>query len=285
MVDAQQGVVVDWEVVEKTDVISVDCNGRGRNILPLNDVIMTANGPAEGGGTFDALNSTGTNLNSGPGVAGSMARFAIVSNYLYTIDYSNMTLFDLSDCANPTQWTQVNVGWNIETIFPYQDNLFIGSQTGMHIFDNSNPASPSFISTYEHISSCDPVVVDGDIAYVTLRSGTPCQGFTNQLDVIDISNLWNPTLMTSYDMTNPHGLGIDDNTLFLCDGSDGLKVYDVNDPMKISDNIIKHFQDINTYDVIPFNDVLLMTGADGIYQYDYSDVENLQVLSVISIDN
>ena len=39
------------------------------------------------------------------------------------------------------------------------------------------------------MTSCDPVVVQGDYAFVTLRGGTECQGFSNQLDIIDISTL------------------------------------------------------------------------------------------------
>ena len=54
--------------------------------------------------------------------------------------------------------------------------------------DNSNPASPQLLSTYAHVNSCDPVVVEGDIAYVTLRSGNTCAGFTDQLDVINLQD-------------------------------------------------------------------------------------------------
>jgi hypothetical protein len=124
---------------------------------------------------------------------------------------------------HPVAMGREYIAWDIETIFPHKQNLFIGSSSGMYILDISDPASPSKISTYQHIRSCDPVVVDDQYAYVTLRSGTICQGFTNQLEVIDISDLTAPTLLQTYPMTNPHGLGVDGKTLFICDGSDGLK--------------------------------------------------------------
>jgi hypothetical protein len=135
------------------------------------------------------------------------------------------------------------------------------------------------------VRSCDPVVVEGDLAYVTLRSGTTCQGFTNQLEVIDIKDLTNPVLLKIYPMTNPHGLGIDNKNLFICDGDDGLKIYDATDHLKISDNQLAHYKNINTYDVIPYNNVAIMTGKDGIYQFDYSNPKDIKLLSKVTISN
>jgi hypothetical protein len=153
----------------------------------------------------------------------------------------------------------------------------------MLIYSLANPASPAFVSVFEHISSCDPVVIEGNFAYVTLRSGTECNGFTNQLDVVDISSLAHPIKVKSYPMFNPHGLGIDNNILFICDGEAGLKVYSATDPMSIHMNQIAHFQDIKTYDVIPVNGLLMLIGADGLYQYDYSDLKNLTLISQIPV--
>lgn len=84
-------------------------------------------------------------------------------------------------------------------------------------------------------------------------------------------------------MHNPHGLGIDNGTLFICDGAAGLKVYDATDPLQITANQLAHFADIQTYDVIPYNGLLMMIGADGLYQYDYSDLEELQLISTIPV--
>jgi hypothetical protein len=84
-------------------------------------------------------------------------------------------------------------------------------------------------------------------------------------------------------MTNPHGLGIDGNILFLCDGSDGLKVFDRTDDFDLGNNMISHFQEINTYDVIPYNDNLIMSSREGIYQYNYSDISNITEISLIPV--
>ena len=133
--------------------------------------------------------------------------------------------------------------------------------------------------------SCDPVVVDDKYAYVTLRSGTTCQGFTNQLEVINVQDLSSPQLLKTYPMTNPHGLGIDNTTLFICDGDDGLKAFDASDINTIDRNMLAHYKNINATDVIPYNNILIMIGEDGIFQYNYSNPKDIQLLSTIAIQH
>ena len=84
-------------------------------------------------------------------------------------------------------------------------------------------------------------------------------------------------------MHNPHGLGIDNGTLFLGDGEGGLKIYDVKDPLQLANNQLAHFPEINTFDVIPLTSNLIMIGEDGLYQYDYSDLSDIQLLSMIPV--
>ena len=227
-----------------------------------------------------AGNSVGSS--GGQGVGGSMARFTIVDNFLYTVDNSNLNIFDISNGASPNPLGSSTVGWNIETIFPKDDMLFLGSSNGMFIYDISTRTNPTLLSEFWHVGACDPVFVEDDLAYVTLRSGNICDGFTDQMEVIDISNPSNPELLITYEMDNPHGLSIADNTLFLCEGDYGLKVFDVTDHLAIDE--LEHYKDFSTYDVITLpNKVLLVIGSDGFYQYDYSDVNNLKQLSKITV--
>ena len=208
-----------------------------------------------------------------------MARFTIEGDYLYMLDAGSIHSVSIGALTNPVAKTKSMIAWDIETIFPYNGILFFGAQSGMYIYGLADPEKPIRISQYTHVRSCDPVVVEGDLAYVTLRSGTNCQGFTNQLEVINIKDLTNPVLLKIYPMTNPHGLGIDNKNLFVCDGDDGLKIYDATDHLKISDNQLAHYKNINTYDVIPYQNVAIMTGRDGIYQYDYSNLKDIRQLS------
>ena len=209
-----------------------------------------------------------------------MARFTIMKEHLYSIDNSNMMVFDISNLDNPVPGATLNLGWGIETIFPYNENLFIGTQTGMMIYDNSDPDFPTHLSTFEHIRSCDPVVVQDNIAYVTLRSGTRCFGDIDELEIIDVTSLQNPQLITTYPMENPHGLAIADSLLVICDGDAGIKCYNAKDPKNLQ--LLQHIGDINAYDVIAQEKSLIVIAEQGLYQYDYSSFP-MQLLSTIPI--
>ncbi len=218
----------------------------------------------------------------GGGQGGSMARFTLMNNYLYTVTNSALNTFDISTPHQPSLAGKSEIGWGIETIFPFKNQLFIGSTSGMFIYDVSSPAAPSKKGSFSHVRSCDPVVANDTYAYVTLRSGTTCQGFTNQLEVLDVRNLNSPTLVKTYAMTNPHGLSIDGNTLFICDGKDGLKVYNAENASSLK--LIKQIGDFETYDIIAYNKWALVVAKDGLYQFDYTDLNNIKQISKISLD-
>ena len=152
----------------------------------------------------------------------------------------------------------------------------------MYIYNTIQPGSPKQVGFYSHIQSCDPVVAQGNYAYVTLRSGTPCRtAAVNSLDVVDISNLASPKLLKSYSMINPRGLGADGDLLFVGEGDFGLRVMDISDPTNVRQ--VQYFDSTKSYDVIPYQKRLLVTGPDGIYQYGYADVKQLKLLSKIPV--
>jgi hypothetical protein len=279
-------VITSWEQKNTVNITESDC---GTSAIQSWGGIYYQEGIAFDVNTFSSTASVKAAITpgtgSGPGVGGSLARFTITDDHLYLLDGGDLQTVNISDEQNPVQKNTTFLAWDIETIFPYETSLFVGSSSGMHIMDISSPESPQRISTYQHLRSCDPVVVEDDYAYVTLRSGTECQGFTNQLEIIDIRNLNSPQLIKTYPMTNPHGLGIDNKTLFICDGSDGLKTFDATDVMNISENLIAHYKDISALDVIPYKSLLIMIGEDGLFQFDYSNPQDIKLLSKISIGN
>jgi hypothetical protein len=169
-------------------------------------------------------------------------------------------------------------------MFIYDGHMFFGTRSGMQIFSLEVPTVPTYIGSFWHVTSCDPVVISDGFAYITLRGGTRCGSDVNRLDVLKLSeNYTENQLLASYPLNGPYGLGIDDQTLFICDGDAGLKVYDVADKTHIDDHQIASFSNINTFDVIPFNDFLFMIGDDGFYQYDYSDLQNIHQISFIPV--
>lgn len=239
------------------------------------------------GGSYDQLSlnsgSSGSQGSPGGDVAGqggSMARFTLYDHFLYTVTDTDLMVFDISNPATPDSTGKINLGSGIETIFPYRDLLFIGSNTGMYIYDNQNPEKPERMSIFSHARACDPVVAENDRAYVTLRSG-PCGAAQNQLQIINITNLQAPFLVKAYPMQQPHGLSVSGKTLTLCEGTYGLKSFDITNENSIKE--LQHITDHHAFDVIQLSgDILLVIGDDGFYQYSNANPSQLQLLSKIA---
>lgn len=267
-------IIVDWIKTDTT--VTEDCYNRGRWLSTQMDsgAFLFANASGSG--------PSGGNSSAPVGMSGSMARFTIMNNRLYTVSYNDLDVFNISSAPDPYHVTRKNIGSNIETIYPFKNKLFIGSMTGMFIYNVSNPDAPSLAGQFSHVRTCDPVIADDNFAYVTLRSGTPCQGFTNELDILQLNNITDPQLLKVYTMTNPRGLSKSGNHLFICDGTSGVKVYNASDVMNLQ--LVKTITGLDPFDVIAYNNVAMVVAKDGLYQYDYSDINNIRLLSKIVIN-
>lgn len=230
----------------------------------------------------DAMtNSSGNSSGSSTGVNGSMSRFGFYQHYLYVVLNNQMSIFDLSGDKPVKAVDNIGIGSNVETIFCYKDYMFMGTPTGMLIYSVADPLNPEYQSMMWHVYGCDPVVVDDDIAYVTVHAGNNCGQNFNELIILDVKDVKNPQPIVSYTMTKPKGLGIDNGTLFLCD--DGLKIYNASDPQTLMANRLAHYSGMEGYDVIPHDNVLMMIADDGIYQYDYSNLKEIKQLSKLAV--
>ncbi len=280
-VDPVRGVVTDW--VEKADVsvYESDCDFQ---VYPWggpmpNDMLAVSES------FVGAFRDGSANMAASQqaGVGGSLSRFTIKGDHLYALDGGDIQVVDLEYATAPRVGKRRYVGWDIETIFPSGHLLYLGARSGLHIVDVTYEDSPNPIGHYQHVRSCDPVVVDDTVAYVTLRSGTECEGFTNQLELINVSDPSEPSPMKIYPMFNPGGLGIDEDLLFICDGTQGLKIFDASDLNKIGDRMLARYSDVQALDVIPLGDLLIVLTTSGFKQYGYSDPKHIRELSEIVI--
>jgi len=230
-----------------------------------------------------ALNSSSGGESYGQG--GSMARFTLMNGHLYAVDDYSLRIFDVNVASNPSYLDHMDLGWGIETIFPFQNKLFIGSSTGMHIYDASIPSEPQPMSVYQHITACDPVVVNETHAFVTLRSGMACNQGVNELHVLNIEDPHQPKLLKAYPMSNPHGLALSNNYLYLAEGNHGLKSFEVSDVMAIDVNRREHLKSMKSVDIIAGPKSLIVIGPDGVCQFNYSKPDRLNPLSCIQVKN
>jgi len=217
------------------------------------------------------------------GTGGSLARFTISKDYLYAVDQSRLLTFSIEEAMSPTQVDRFELDWGVETIFAKDTLIFVGTQTGMHMFDITEGSRPGYLSEFEHVQSCDPVVAQDTLAFITLRSGNSCRNGMNRLDVLNVKDVRNPELIRSFPMQNPHGLAVRGNNLFVCEGQFGMKVFEIKNRGGLDE--IKVYPSIRSKDVILSNDSLMIVVADdGLFQYDYTDVRNIETLSQIRIE-
>jgi hypothetical protein len=268
-VDQEKGVVIGWEV--KREERELERQTYYPYYPMYNDAYLKGNSIGS-----SSTASAGASASFGKG--GSMARFGLYDRYLYIADSYILYLFDVHNATTPSKAGTQYLNGNIETMFIYDDHLFFGTPNGMLIYSLRVPSTPEYISTFWHATSYDPVVIQDDYAYITLH------GNINRLDVVQLSGDYKQsTLINSYNMAEPHGLGIDQNTLFICDGKEGLKIFDVTDKQTITNHLLASFPNIKTYDVIPVEGYLFMIGDDGFYLYDYSNIQDIKQIGHIPV--
>lgn len=230
---------------------------------------------------YGCSNDLGTSsTNPGTGQGGSLARFAISDDYMFAVNGTTLKVFSLINPEHPRFISSTELGVNVETIFMRDSaTMFIGSTDGMFIYDVSQAPEIEMLSSYRHVTSCDPVVVNHNYAYVTLRSSGEerfCNHGVNQMEIIDISNLTAPQLMNTITMDYPIGLGLHGDTLLVCDN--GVKVFSIENPL--NPYLITAQPDIDAVDIIPYGRLMIIATSTGIAQYEYLNGQ-LKLLSEI----
>jgi hypothetical protein len=223
------------------------------------------------------------NLSNTTGQGGSMTRFAIKDNIMYVLGHSSIQVYDIAG-AEFNNVKNVEVTSGMETIFADNDHLYLGANDAMYIYSIADPTNPEFVFRYSHIVSCDPVVVQDDRAYITMRGGTRCNMGSNALEVLDISDPMNPVLLQNVQMVSPYGLAVSNDVLLVCEGEFGLKVFEVNEgaPYVTPVDTLDTF---HAYDVIVKSNTAIITGLDGIFQYTFSgNGGDMNLISTIPVD-
>lgn len=264
-------VIQDWIRVDT--IVDRRFSESFRDLVPDNSIVYLSNAQF-----FSSVSKYST---GGMAIAGSMARFAMMNDRMYAVSNDDLKVFNATSPAAPAFTSIVSLGQgNIETIFPYKNKLFIGSQSGMFIYDASNPDKPQKFGQFVHARACDPVIADDYYAYVTLSGGARCGGFANQMDVIRISDLANPVLIKSYELTGPKGLSKDGNLLFICD-KDALKIFNASNASSITQ--VQKIPASEPSDVIVFNGIAMMVAKDGIYLVDYTTPATASIVGKIQV--
>jgi len=220
---------------------------------------------------------------SGDQALGTINRIARYRDFIYVISRSN--LFTFSDKESLELLQVQTIGNNMETIYPHDNQIFIGTPTSMLVYGLDNPENPNYLSSFEHATSCDPVLPVGEVTYLTLRTGdfSTCRGDINALLVLDISDIRNPVQKQEIGMKSPYGMSLIGRSLFVGEGENGLKIFDATNKTNLS--LLKWNKTVEAYDVIQHptkNNLVLIAGTKGLGQYQIDDDNTLSLLGWIA---
>jgi len=214
------------------------------------------------------------------GQGGSLARFTLSGDYLYTVYEQSLNIFDISNTREPIYKGDVHIGFEIETLFSLADRLYVGSTLGMYIYDISSKEKPLLLSEVQHLRSCDPVVSSGDYTYVTLHTNANCVGELNQLEIYNTENELQPKLLTTIEMNRPIGLGLYQNYLLVADEG-VVRILDVSEPQ--FPDLIGGIP-VDGFDVIIRNNHLFVIGETSIWQYQLNPEDILAYIELSQLE-
>src|SRR5690606_18151121 len=116
-IDKNLGVVTSWKyekTKEESSTMPVWNNCPNCSVLTFNS--FSGESSAGGGNT---------------GISGSISKFTIINDYLYVMDYNDLKPINISNPMAPVAATPVSIWREVETLFPYQNYIFMGTTTGM----------------------------------------------------------------------------------------------------------------------------------------------------------
>ena len=228
-------------------------------------------------GMFQDPGNTGKN--------GSISRFAIRDNFMYAIDVNMLNTYDITDNDNPTPVASGEVGYGLETINIYGNNIFLGAVDGVYVLSLDNPTQPSQLQKIEHHMGCDPVVVQGNYAYSTQRvTNTGCGNVWQEsvLAVYDVSQPSQSALVEQIQMEEPYGLAVEGQWLFVCDpGRGGIVVYDVTSPASPDEKTLTPLAEPR--DIILMYPYMVVSTQNGFELYNYSDPLQMEYVSTLTL--
>ena len=115
---------------------------------------------------------TGAATSTGKG--GSLSKFTIIGDYIYAVSMHFLYTIDISNPSSPMKVNESPLNFDMETIYPYKNRLFVGSKTGLYIYSIDAPSAPKLIGEAKHGRSCDPVVANDSVSYSTLKGNSFC---------------------------------------------------------------------------------------------------------------
>jgi hypothetical protein len=138
------------------------------------------------------------------------------------------------------------------------------------------------LSELQHAHACDPVVVNGSTAFVTLRGSSGCGSAQDELLCVSIKDPRQPKLIGEMPMSTPWGLAVNNSRLYVSRGYLGYTLLDVSSPSQPAELATWTGEDAR--DFIWAGKTLYVLQHDNVSIYDITDPLNPALLSKVEPD-
>jgi len=154
---------------------------------------------------------------------GTASDLAVSGNYVYLANESDgLRIYDVTDPTNPVNIAHAtNSGSANDVVISSNYAYLANGGDGLHIYDVSDPTNPVSVGQIYKGNFSITLVVTNNYAYV---------GDTSGFQIFNVSNPASPYFVSSTPLSYGPGVDISGSYLYLADGVDGLRIYDVSNP-------------------------------------------------------
>jgi hypothetical protein len=189
----------------------------------------------------------------------------VQDSLMYVASGSNLKIYNIADYYNPVlrSTTAASIqGYGGKKIAI--KNKLLYSLSPMKVWNVSNPASVSLLSTASPGAGNQSIAVSGNTAYTTYQDGQT--GYVTSFDVTD-STAAAKSDTFNHGTSYPKGLTVGGNYLYVAWHSVGTKVFDISNPAAITltATIARSSFDYHEYCLWDSNYLYILTGVDSSY--------------------
>jgi hypothetical protein len=223
--------VVDISVPQSPQILSsLDYDGRARGLAIMGDLAFITRGGLQALDLSDPAHPA----RLGRAYAGSALSVALAAPYAYVTDGNNRV--HVIDISNPMSAPMVGrattagvpVGVCVDADLAFVAEALPGYQGLLEIFAVADPATPQLLGEVATPGWAYDVAVRAGYAYVLdSHSTNPGTG----LQVIDISDPTQPTIVNSLPLSTADAIVIVDALAYIANYSSGLRILDLSDPL------------------------------------------------------
>ena len=204
-------------------------------------------------------------------INGNYQEIVISENLAFISDEGfGLRIYEINDPNSPILIGSLELEKSVRNIL-IRDNFayLLCLDSKLYIINIVDPYNPILLSEYNTNRLCHNFSINNYFAYIIEND--------EMLEVVYIGNPENPVFVSEFMLTNQGiGCAVTNNLAFIATYL-GLFVYNISNPYELTQ--INWFDTGNTHSPLIHDDLLFYSGSNGLEIIDYTDPNNLQVIT------